>query len=366
MTGKKKRFATLILLLFLALSALGVWTVKTLFFAPQLLPHPTTYDEATAHNGTLERKITLVSQITWTDSTHLIANRGGVITQILAVNNVPLEDGQKIASIDMEPIVIVEGTIPAYRDLTSGTEGEDVKQLQAFLKRHEYPIYDKEGIYGPSTQTAVTRWQKENGITPTGDVSLGSMIFVSKLPVSLSWADNIAIGSHISTGDTIGTLSGSHPRFHMLLPEGQAELVKEGMEASITYQDKTWPAIIGTITTNAEGQTIAFLEPPADTETICGEECALIPATGTEGMSTTITVVPQTEGIIVPNTAIYVASDATVYVTDSSGQKITVEVVVSIGGQSIVTGINDGTRLSIPLASIGKEKSDTSTQKDEK
>jgi peptidoglycan hydrolase-like protein with peptidoglycan-binding domain len=60
------------------------------------------------------------------------------------------------------------------RDLTIGSEGDDVKNLQVYLNSHGFPIAPtgagssgyETGYFGILTQAALARFQKANGITP--------------------------------------------------------------------------------------------------------------------------------------------------------------------------------------------------------
>lgn len=58
------------------------------------------------------------------------------------------------------------------RVLAKGAKGEDVKQLQEFLKNFTgvYPNGSTDGRFGPLTAAAVKKFQKQNGINPIGTV----------------------------------------------------------------------------------------------------------------------------------------------------------------------------------------------------
>ncbi|MGB2580120.1 MAG: peptidoglycan-binding domain-containing protein, partial [Minisyncoccia bacterium] len=58
------------------------------------------------------------------------------------------------------------------RALTQGAKGDDVKQLQEFLRTFTgaYPEGLVTGYYGPNTKAAVKKFQEQNGIEPLGIV----------------------------------------------------------------------------------------------------------------------------------------------------------------------------------------------------
>lgn len=63
----------------------------------------------------------------------------------------------------------IDPTKPVFqRDLWLGSRGYDVFVLQRYLKRHGFFTYPTcTGYYGPATATALTRFQRATGITPT-------------------------------------------------------------------------------------------------------------------------------------------------------------------------------------------------------
>lgn len=58
------------------------------------------------------------------------------------------------------------------RPLSRGSSGDDVRQLQEFLAQDKeiYPEGLRTGFFGPSTEAAIKRWQKKQGITALGIV----------------------------------------------------------------------------------------------------------------------------------------------------------------------------------------------------
>lgn len=58
-----------------------------------------------------------------------------------------------------------------YRTLGRGTSGDDVANLQQFLKDSGVYFSDVTGFFGPLTETAVQRWQASHGVVSDGDAS---------------------------------------------------------------------------------------------------------------------------------------------------------------------------------------------------
>ena len=74
--------------------------------------------------------------------------------------------GGTLYRVDGAPVVLFNGTVPAYRDLSaSDTDGADVKELKQNLKAlgfdpdHEITVND---TFDAATTTAVERWQQRS------------------------------------------------------------------------------------------------------------------------------------------------------------------------------------------------------------
>lgn len=64
-----------------------------------------------------------------------------------------------------------QAALPITRDLFLEVQGEDVAQLQRFLKEKGYYTYPEiTGYYGEVTKAAVAKFQEDNGVPPLGGV----------------------------------------------------------------------------------------------------------------------------------------------------------------------------------------------------
>ena len=105
----------------------------------------------------------------------------GTITSLPAIGRV-IKSGQTLYRVDGSPVVLFNGTVPAYRDLTAGvTDGLDVQQLKqnlialGFDPEHQITVNQ---IFDAATTAAVERWQAALGETETGTVTLGQIVFM--------------------------------------------------------------------------------------------------------------------------------------------------------------------------------------------
>ncbi len=79
----------------------------------------------------------------------------GVITTLLAGGD-QLKEGDVLLTASGRPVFLLQGDIPAYRDLTSGLSGEDVRQLEVALKRLKFDPGPVDGVFDEKTSAAVT------------------------------------------------------------------------------------------------------------------------------------------------------------------------------------------------------------------
>jgi peptidoglycan hydrolase-like protein with peptidoglycan-binding domain len=76
--------------------------------------------------------------------------------------------GDVIAGVNGRPMFVLDGTVPAFRQMGPGMEGDDIGQLQRALDRLGFPVNDRSGTYGPGTAAAVTRLYESVGYEPAG------------------------------------------------------------------------------------------------------------------------------------------------------------------------------------------------------
>jgi peptidoglycan hydrolase-like protein with peptidoglycan-binding domain len=81
------------------------------------------------------------------------------------------------------PAVLMYGSAPAWREMDIGSSpGPDIEQLESNLASLGFDAEGTlvaDGIFDDATAAAVTGWQESLGIEPTGDVPLGSVVFVA-------------------------------------------------------------------------------------------------------------------------------------------------------------------------------------------
>jgi multidrug efflux system membrane fusion protein len=128
------------------------------------LSESSTVDGTLGYGTTLELYDRLGGTFTWLPSVGAVIRRGGTLWRI-----------------DDLPVVLMYGSVPAYRTLKQGVSGgPDVIELNQNLIDLGYDpdgaITDDES-FGEATAVAVKRWQKAEGLSETGEVELGRVVF---------------------------------------------------------------------------------------------------------------------------------------------------------------------------------------------
>ena len=91
----------------------------------------------------------------------------GLITA-LPVRNRQIREGDVILTASGRPVFVLQGELPAYRDLVPGISGDDVLQLARGLERLGFDPGAIGGTYDARTSAAVSDWYNSSGWEPFG------------------------------------------------------------------------------------------------------------------------------------------------------------------------------------------------------
>jgi peptidoglycan hydrolase-like protein with peptidoglycan-binding domain len=159
-----------------------------------------------------------------------------------------ITNGEQLAELDGEPLFVLTGTVPAWRDLTPGESGPDVAELQqALASLGYYDDGDTPGYFGPATEYAVFLYYQHLGYTApsSGGVPAADVVFLPSLPATV-----IAVNG--ATGEQPGQpFLELAPRGSLALagelPAAYAGQVKPGLKVTI-YDEVTGLHATGTVT----------------------------------------------------------------------------------------------------------------------
>lgn len=179
---------------------------------------------------------------------------GGTYTWLPRAGSV-IHPGQALWRVDTKPVVLMNGTVPAYRPMRRGTEGADVLQLERGLSALGYDPGTIDGTYDASTATAVRAWQDRLGLGDTGVVELGRVVF---LPGERRVTKRIAaVGNRSAPGPALTTTS-THRVVTINLDAADQRSAKVGARAPVELPDGTTVPgrveSVGRVATAASGQ----------------------------------------------------------------------------------------------------------------
>jgi multidrug efflux pump subunit AcrA (membrane-fusion protein) len=87
----------------------------------------------------------------------------GKVSQINVEDGDTVEIGDGVFALDGRTAVAVPGDFSFYRELTVGSVGPDVKQLETILNDSGYKIRDVDTLFTEDTRTALANWQFDRG-----------------------------------------------------------------------------------------------------------------------------------------------------------------------------------------------------------
>jgi hypothetical protein len=128
---------------------------------------------------TLTNTVQVGGSIGYDGSYTVAALRGsGVYTWLPAPGQVIRQD-QPVYSVSNEPVPLLYGSIPAYRQFDAGmSDGADVSQLTRDLIALGYGAgLTQSNHYSTATAAAVEHWQSALGLQATGEIPLGEVVF---------------------------------------------------------------------------------------------------------------------------------------------------------------------------------------------
>jgi peptidoglycan hydrolase-like protein with peptidoglycan-binding domain len=164
-----------------------------------------------------------------------INQAGGTYTELPAQGD-KVECGDVFYRVDDDPVLLLCGTVPAYRDLESGDEGRDVGQLNRNLHELGYDagvdVDPDDNDFTWETEEALERLQDDTGLNDTGALDVDDAVF---LPESARIAKvSGELGGSASPGAQVAQATSDTLEVQVDLDASQQGEVKEGDRAQIT------------------------------------------------------------------------------------------------------------------------------------
>lgn len=269
------------------------------------------------------------------------------ITQLVtwvAAPGTAIASGDSIYSIEGAPVTAMYGSLPAWRSLsTSSADGADVLQLESNLRALGFDpdaamTIDDE--FDSDTKAAVERWQAALGVEVTGEVALGTVVFLPTATTVTS--TSVAIGDEVGDGSSIVSLEGTTQQVVIDVPTEDQPYVLPGTAVVVAGT----PATVESLRSADESGTIAvqaIISPSAHVDAADGS-----------AVKVQLTIEQATGVLLVPADALLSKLDGTYALqtaaTDGAHEFVTVELLGVSNGKAGVRGdgLADGDTVWVP------------------
>lgn len=239
----------------------------------------------------------------YADSYSVVGQAQGTVTSLPAVGRV-VSRGRVLYEVSGAPVVLLYGSIPAYRALSEDMTGADVEELNADLVALGYVTSAE--LSGASdeftywTEVGVDKLQKALGAAENGTLSLGQAVFepgaVRVTSVSAT------LGAPAQPGEPLLSATSTTRQVSIALDASEQSEVAVGDKVTITLPDnETTPGVISSVGTVAAAPasgssdtspTITVLVNPSDPADTGTWDQAPVDVTITTGTVSNALVVP--------------------------------------------------------------------------
>lgn len=207
----------------------------------------------------LTRTETLNGVVAYQDLRTLAAGKSGTVTWLPAVGQ-DLVSGAVLWSIDAQPVALLGGAMPAWRDLKPGmADGPDVQQLEQALHELGFGPQTPDQHWSSATTKAVRAFQKKVGAVDDGVLSLGEVVFtqgnvhIAKLDAN--------VGGMTAPGASVLTVQSTERVVILEVDPLERDLVPQGAPVNVELPSGQGVAgkiesISTTLIQNADGKNI--------------------------------------------------------------------------------------------------------------
>ncbi len=312
--------------------------------AVQAAPQQTFVVSEATIGSTLDATATL----SWKTTPLGTGGPAGTVTSLSVADGDTVTAGDVLYSVDLRPVVVAKGDVPAFRELAIGTAGADVRQLETFLSAAGHFTAKPDEQFTGLTATAVRRWQADLGVKPTGVVAAGDLVFVSTLPARVVLDKAVAVGATTSGGGPVVHSVAREPEVLLYANREERSVVPTtGSRVDVHAESGTWETVAAETVRVGDDETRLRLTAP-DGGPACGKACADLTFTRDElTIPASFIVIPETTGPAVPLSALATAADGSTYVLALDGERIPVTVEISDGSRAIVHGVETGTTVRL-------------------
>jgi peptidoglycan hydrolase-like protein with peptidoglycan-binding domain len=332
------------------LGGAAAWAALTAFAPPAEVSDEAPFTLVEVASGEVGASINLNSVAAWTPVPIGSNLAAGTVTSVSATSGEEVNAGTSLYTVNLRPVVIAEGDVPAFRELSEGAKGSDVAQLQSLLKNLGFYTAGVDGSFGWGTRKAVQKWQAAVGVDDDGVVQAGDVLFVPHLPTRILVDTSIVVrGNTLSGGEAAVLGIPASPQFTVPVSDAQSGTIPDGTQVEITGpNDEAWIGFVIDRKKQEQSETIDLMLSGKDDAPICLETCGGISVTTPTQLSSRVITVETVTGLVVPSAALLSKTDGSVVVIDEGGEEHPVEVLASARGMSAIQGVEAGLRVRLP------------------
>ena len=191
----------------------------------------------------------------------------GKVSQINVEDGDTVEVGDGVFALDGRTAVAVPGEFSFYRELTVGSVGPDVKQLETILNDSGYKIRDVDTLFTEETRTALAKWQFDRQYSGSSNES-DETITASLSPNGAAYSVGRENTAAFIVTQAVPTSSGSSLRPLVVKPtlniSASTSIVAEGASVTFTITADVAPTSDLTIALNTTGSAAAGDDPAND------------------------------------------------------------------------------------------------------
>ncbi len=167
-----------------------------------------------------------------------------------------IRQGQSIYQVNGTQVVLLYGSVPAYRTLSEGMTGTDVTQLNADLVTLGYTTAAALGprsgwdYFSAETAQALDLLQAHLGLSVTGTLPLGQAVFLPGAIQVTGLGAGAVPGGAATAGSTVLTASSLTPVVTVSMDASLETEVAVGSKVSVTLPDgSVTPGVISSVST---------------------------------------------------------------------------------------------------------------------
>lgn len=287
----------------------------------------------------------------------LITQLTGTVTWLPAEGTV-VRRGEALYAVDADPVALLYGEVPPWRDLSQGAEGRDVLQLERNLWQLGYRGFEVDREFTYYTALAVEEWQEDLGVDETGVLERSRVVYVDG--AARVATVSATLGDVLGPGASVLTVTGTVPAVTVELDPSDRRLVEVGTEAEATLPDGS-SAVVEVVDVSTEVDESTGDSPDSEATTtlvvvahVQGREArarardydaAAVDVTFTAGRRRNVLTVP-----VAALVALGEGGFGLEVVQDGTTRYVAVEVGLFSGGRVEVSGdgIAEGTVVGVP------------------